>query len=183
MALTLAGTPAINGLALPSDTFVSGMVLLNPTTTTFTTATSVVFNNVFTSTYENYKIVITSPWATSATIGLRLRASGTDNTTANSYKIAGVYTNMSSVAVWNQDTNIWSWGSNGSSPADVSAVIDLFGPATTNRTGMQAVVSSGGNQAIWGPGFHTATSAFDGMDLIAGSAVSGTIRIYGLRNA
>lgn len=51
---------------------------------TFTNATSISLNNVFSSSYENYRIIINvdTPSATSA-LAARLRASGTDDTGAN----------------------------------------------------------------------------------------------------
>ena len=55
-----------------------GMVLLN--TTEFSAASTISINNVFTSSYDHYKVLITSQTASSVGSGLRLRASGSDAT-------------------------------------------------------------------------------------------------------
>ena len=62
----------------------TGLVLLN--TTSFSGVASQSINDVFSATYDNYKIVISGTNSTAnASVSLRFRVSGTDNSTANSY--------------------------------------------------------------------------------------------------
>ena len=97
------------GTALATDTEVSttyqtkaaaGLTLLTPTsivatggsatssisstgTVSFTSASTISLNDVFSTTYDNYRIIFRSTTSTTGQIKLRLRVSGSDNTTSN----------------------------------------------------------------------------------------------------
>jgi hypothetical protein len=66
-----------------------GLVLIN--TTSFSAVASQSFNNVFSATYTNYRLVVSfTQNTTQGLVGLRLRASGTDDT-GNNYNYGGYY--------------------------------------------------------------------------------------------
>jgi hypothetical protein len=86
------GWDAINDLGVAVDTAMNtalatkkaGMVLLN--TTSFSGVASQSINDVFSATYDYYKIVMAGVNSTgNQSVPFRLRVSGTDNSTANSY--------------------------------------------------------------------------------------------------
>ncbi len=64
------------------------LVLVN--TTSFTSQSSININNCFSSSYENYKIMILATSSTTSQFTMRLRASGTDSSGSN-YNLKGYY--------------------------------------------------------------------------------------------
>jgi hypothetical protein len=59
---------------------------------TFSGASSVSLNGVFNATYNFYKVLVSGVSSGDVSLSLRLRTSGTDNTTAN-YRHSGTFTN------------------------------------------------------------------------------------------
>jgi hypothetical protein len=57
-----------------------GMTLIN--TTSFSAVASQSFNNVFSSTYDSYKVVTTITFSNQTNLNLRYRTSGSDNSTS-----------------------------------------------------------------------------------------------------
>ena len=161
----------------------NGLVLI--TSSSVTSSASVAVNNCFSSTYTNYRIVYTGTGTADNYMFLKLRASGTDSSTAYysggiryfstgaSQQIAQANSTAGFEVGWNYD------GCFGS--------MDILQPNTTNRTGY----SSAGSQwdpsvsrSIWttAGGIHNATTAYDGFNLILGSgAFTGTVFVYGYR--
>jgi len=191
MPLILSGTPAINGLSVPTDTFVPGMVLVNKTD--FTSVSSVSLNNVFTSTYANYKVVFTPTSATVADTWIygRLRTSGTDDSASN-YQTDRVYQAGSTVGGDTNpagDASKWTLADSASSyPNRCQAVFDLFSPALTTTTILMGSFymtnSVPWQQQNWISGMKTTSTAYDGISFFTSSGtMSGTVRVYGLRNA
>ena len=85
----------VNSLNMSDD--VPGLVLLN--TTSFSGVTTQSVNNVFTSTYDNYRIIIRITGASAAgSTFFRLRASGSDKATNYNYQ-TGLSENTSASAV------------------------------------------------------------------------------------
>jgi len=158
---------------------------------TFSGATSVSLNGCFSSTYQNYKIVVAggvSASATGGTITLRLRKSGTDNS-ASQYNTRGLSMGSTSgtitldtqtaltVGYANYNTASSGWGST------VMDVIEPFDNGWThlfstsngvNALTQDAWLSIGGN--------HRVVDTFDGFSLIFPAATAGTIRVYGMKN-
>jgi hypothetical protein len=179
MALTLAGTPAINGLALPSDTFVSGMVLV--ASQSFTAASTVSVNNCFTSAYENYVLVISQDSA-SINIQLRLRASGSDNSTSN-YNRTGASINAGGSSNFGSGSAESFWYLGNTDGSSVSTT-NIFRPQLATRTGMTTLTASGSPNSFYTAGHFTQTTQFDGFTMFYSSGSNtGTVRVYGLRNA
>jgi hypothetical protein len=188
MALTLAGTPAINGLALPTDTFVSGMVLVNKTD--FSAASSVSINNCFSATYENYRIItnVTAAGSGDVDIYFRLRASGTDNT-ANIYSYQQVYATSTTVAGDAAVTTFWRPNSTSANyPNFTMGILDLFAPQINRITGALNVRSfttnAGGSYIVNERLVHNTSASFDGFTISTNTSnATGTVRVYGLRNS
>lgn len=184
MALTLAGTPAINGLALPSDTFVSGMVLVNKTD--FTAASSVSINNCFTSTYANYKVIVESIGTGTSPAGLlmRFRSGGTDNSVANYITGSILVTNAGGPTRGYSVTTYQNIGG----VADYYGVsaVDICAPQLARSTTILAPYSSCGsanNEFGIANGLFYAATQFDGLTIYPGSGTfTGTVRVYGMRN-
>lgn len=169
------------GLALSSAGNVTGAGLDLITAQSFSAVSSVSVNNCFTSTYENYRIVLTSFNSVETPLLLRLRSAGAD--AATSYFSKLIYsrydgTGVFGDAVRNNSDNLWL----GTGAIQRGIVFDVHQPALAAATQFQ-VVTNDNNAAASGGGRHGTTSAYDGFTLyVTTGNVSGTIRAYGYRN-
>jgi hypothetical protein len=179
--------PAVAGttvLTLPTDSIQPGMVLVN--TTTFSATASVSVDSCFTSTYANYVIVARTTCTSDSYARFRLRASGTD---------------YSGAQYQNQQLSVNSTTLTGSREADQTAfyITDIFTPPTDQQVFLaspQAAAVTTFNTtycsfagSIITPvakiraGALNTTTQYDGFTYAPNAGtITGTIRIYGLRN-
>lgn len=158
----------------------------------FSAASSVSVNNCFSSTYENYRVVL-NYISTSAGVQLRMRmrSAGTDNSTASSYEMA-VYrvtaTNVAGMAYAAADAGaiLMDQDANGYG----HAIVDLSSPFTAVYTRASLNGAGGLSGTAVGCNYtggfaHRVNSSFDGFSLYLGSgtAITGTVRVYGYRNS
>ena len=163
-----------------------GLVLLN--TTTFSAVASASIDNCFTSTYANYFVTFQATQnTTTANIGFRYRVNGADNTTSSYYyMVTGLNTAPSAdnLNAANQTTGLFTKGFTGSVAA---ANLNFFNPqvsAATHVTSSSYGTSSPGQAASFvGAGLFNATTQFDGITFTTSAGtLTGTVRIYGIRN-
>ena len=147
-------------------------------------ASGISINNCFTSTYQNYRIIISASGSQNSNNGvyLRLRSSGSDATT--NYACVCVFLN----ATYFRDTQttIFQLGALGAWTAIIS--VDVASPALTERTSISGVCGGGVSDfrnAVFG-GTHESSTAFDGFTLYSQTGTNnlftGNIRVYGYRN-
>ena len=174
-----------------------GLVLIKPSsvvngtdngkgTVSFSAQSSVSLNGVFTSTYENYRIVLSNLNGSGSTAGVqfRLRKSGSDN---------------SSNIYWRQDVNAAATAVNANRAQSTSwvvaavrdqgpfnSVFDLTSPNQASiKTGLLCLFSFNSASEIQGrflAGTHDLASSadFDGFSLIPESGtMTGNISVYG----
>jgi hypothetical protein len=171
--------------ASDTNTYLANSGLVYITSTSVTSGSSVSINNCFTSTYDNYRVVVSNLKTTSSvSLSLRLRASSSDNNTNYQYGHAYI---LFSTASWNvlaaTAANAWVAPGNTNTAPGANGTIDIFQPAIATQTGMSGSYQSF-DAAIWSNGSHTATSAFDGFSLVsAGTFTAGTVTVYGYRKA
>jgi hypothetical protein len=152
----------------------------------FTSATVVNIDNVFTSAYQNYQVLINISTA-SATSNhtLAYRASGAPNNTANYFYgavaiVFGSATVQGSQAV---GATIITEGSRADSGAPSFTNLYIANPQLAARTYSQAFTTDSSVTRQVG-GLFNATTQFDGFALTPQSGnITGTIRVYGLRNS
>jgi hypothetical protein len=186
------GATAIENLADAIDTTLgvyvpagaSGLELIN--TTSFSAVASQSINSVFSSTYDNYRIVMSNLEASGATTGItfRLRKAGSDNS-SNIYYRQDL--NASSTSVTGNRVQSTSWivaAIRDQGPQN--SVFDIFLPNLSTRK--TTAVGNFGFDAYnviqlrnFSAGHDLASSAdFDGFSLIAESGnMSGTVSVYG----
>ena len=164
----------------------SGLNLIS--SSTFTGQSSVSFNNVFTSTYKDYRI-LTSISCSSGTItqSLRLRSSGTDLS-------SGVYgyanyrwssTGTQNYAANNNGTDTRMILADVGSSTQIQQSIDITNPQASSvkrLTGLAQGEYSGvsGIVTFIIGGYIGSTSSYDGFTIYPSSGtISGTISVYG----
>jgi hypothetical protein len=153
----------------------------------FTSATTMSLNNVFSSNYENYKIVYKGNGSTAnQPFYMRLRASGTDAITNYFYGGTDVVYNTggSSTRVGNGVT-FWAVGQY-SNDADsrTGMWMDINNPFVAGMTSMGYVGNFNGTVpfSVTGAGFHSTATSYDGFTMYPASGnASATIYVYGYR--
>jgi len=160
----------------------AGMVLLN--TTSFSGVSGISLPaSTFTSTYRNYKFLIEVSGASASGIyNMRLRASGSDNTTAN-YQQQSFYSSGATVAS-SRTTNQTSYSMNSINTNRNFYDFTIYAPQIATETLWQ--INGGFNPATtslesngWIGGF-SATTQFDSLSFYStGANISGIYRVYG----
>jgi hypothetical protein len=159
----------------------TGLVLLN--TTSFTAAANVAIDNVFTSSYTNYRMVLnlTAVSDTDININWYGRTSGSDVTTNYNYQR---YFFGTSSGTQSGSSSILIYTSTASTTLQIDAFIgspQLAQNTIINTNGMYSKASSGDfiNFVL---GKHTSTNQFDGIKLFPSSGtITGTIKVYGYK--
>ena len=173
-------------LSLPSGTGTiakttdQGLVHIN--TTTFTAVSSVSLNNVFTSDYENYRIVLSRNSSAGDYLSMRLRSSGVDTTSAD-YDYIRVFVYGSGTVAGFRGLSDTSW-SLGYYPTvrigNCSA--DIYGPNLAASSQYAATGGSGQELTTLMGELDLATS-YDGFTLIPSAGnMTGNISVYGYKN-
>lgn len=176
-----ADSAETTGLKWATPASGSGLTLI--TSQAFTTSTAVNVNNVFSSTYNNYRLIFRTTATTSGgdmSITMRLRLSGTDATTnyiGTRLFGYGTTTGAEEVSTW------YALDCNPTFPVQ-AAVMDIYNPAVASRTtatGQYAKINNAGlNISIASGSSHSTATAYDGFSLIPGSGnITGTVEVYG----
>ncbi len=167
-----------------------GLTLLNRTS--FTAQTEVSVSNVFSSDYDNYKIVVVANINSSgaSTLFGRLLSSGTPSTA--SYQMNRLAYNLGTGAVQNTAVETvyfnMGWIPFGSTAGHISS-IELSRPFVAQATGMVGQFAGDAAGAYASAGFmfgnHLLATSYDGFRIgtTGGFTMTGNIRIYGYRNA
>jgi len=159
--------------------------LVHISSLTFSSQAAANFNNVFSSPYENYaiKFNLTSQTNNGGAIYLRLRGSGSDLATTNyDNHILGIDASA------NNFVGNFNYYYLGALASDMGhSEVQLFKPASpvNSRTITHTGIGYNGNQIYYSGGARfTTTTAADGFSILTASGTfSGTVRLYGYRNA
>lgn len=165
--------------------------LVHITTQTFVSTLSFSVNNCFSADFESYRLVYVSSRAGAAITTFRLRANGVDASVSGTYLDSAIrfygtstidsnlYNTLTYANLWN---GTWQAGQQ-------NATVDIFKPAVAAPTFYQAVGSSvyvsgsGVRGLVISQGEHTVSTAFDGFSISNSANISGTVSVYGYRNA
>jgi hypothetical protein len=185
-------TEYYSGSAWVSVGGASGLTLISTTTIGSAVSSISLPDNTFSSTYDNYKIIISLARSTasssSGAINMRYRASGTDNSAAQ-YAYNGFEsreTTLSNVQQTSQTSQrvgyyldtLWS---------RTAIAIDLCGPNIAKQTAvMVASVSMDGGTRVAHQlnGWHNVDAAYDSATFLiaTGTLTNGRISVYGYQN-
>lgn len=153
----------------------------------FSGASSVTINGIFTSTYRNYYLTWESTGAAALYPNWRLAASGTANSTTNYQyqRYESALTGNSSQR--NSNETIFSMLTN--STTAFAGNMYIFAPQVAEKTYIQSSTMAVFDSTFTAPsinltcGVFNATTQFDGIQLLPNtSTITGTISIYGIRN-
>lgn len=154
---------------------------------TFSGASSVSLNDVFSSTYTNYKIILDNLLCASTTtnITFRVRANTTD-LTAGDYNSENLLASGASVsAALTANGTSWIIGQIGSDRRS-SIVMEIHNPQTTTDTTFESLnyvtISGTGSALRVNSGLILNTNSYNGLTIIGSSNIQGTLSVYGYRN-
>lgn len=163
--------PATAGLTLISSTTIGSAV------------STITVSNVFSSTYDNYHVIMSGGVA-DATRNITLQM-GTTATGYYGFYIYGAY-NASTVTGENaSNATKWDYVGRGTTNS-LSANFTLIGPNLAKNTyiNFASATSATTAQAFIGNGYLADTTQYTGMTftVASGTATGGTIKVYGYRN-
>lgn len=162
----------------------SGLVYIGAYTAS---AATLFIDNCFTSTYDNYVITLQSTSVTTTgSFMFKLRASGTANSTNYSYGGWQYYTNIASTAQqMAADTSMLFSAASGTSYT--YCTIQVSNPKAAQPTPIMCDFVSWYSNYVGGStrGFHNVSTAYDGFQITSntGATITGTLRVYGIRQA
>jgi hypothetical protein len=166
---------------IPSWATPAGGGLVKISTVTLSSASVATFNDVFSSTYDNYRIVASFSATPTADIPYRFRVSGADNTTSNySYQIFEV----GGSSTFAGRTTAQSQGRISTAGGDeTSFAADIFAPFLGIKKRIMSLSSRGtiaSPEAVLMWNTFNATTSFTGISIYPSSSTfSGEITIYG----
>lgn len=165
----------------------TGLVLIS--STDFSAATSASINGVFTSSYRNYLIKINlDSVSVSGYQNMRLRVSGSDNTTSNYYGSAIYNTSTTATPTGELFSAVGYFKTSylESTTTDSQIIINMDNPQLAKKTiySLQHSRNAAGPSVNYtGTGTFNATTQFDGFTLYpeSGGTITGTIKVYGYK--
>ena len=157
-----------------------GLVHIN--TTTFSAVSSVSLNNVFTSDYDNYRIVLSRDASSAGQLDMRLRVGGVDVSSAD-YDYIRIFVYSAGTVAGARSLSATSFYL-GYFPTVRIGICsaDIFGPNLAASTQYSATGGSAQELGTVMGELDLATS-YDGFTIIpSAGTMTGTIRVYGYRN-
>jgi hypothetical protein len=149
-------------------------------TVTFSAASSVSVNNVFSSTYQNYLVQFKGGASADTTLRMNLRVGGVDNTTASSYGLQRVNADSTTLAAARSTTTYWD-SMNVYSTQDNIFNLTISNPFATEFTLINASNTKYNVYQAFG-GFHNQNTSYDGFTFTpASGTITGTVRVYGYK--
>jgi hypothetical protein len=172
--------------AADTNTYLANSGLVYVTSVAVTSATTAI-DNCFTSTYNNYQVVmnITSDTGGAAQIQIQMRVGGSATGGSGYY---GRYTgttwagSVDDVGI-SAASNWFAMRVNGDTKG-FGGTANFQSPKLAARTFVETTGSDGAQRWIFG-GMHDSATQFDGFQIYnsGGSSMTGTIAVYGYRKA
>lgn len=176
--------------ASDTNTYLNNGGLVYVTSGTFTSVTSVSVNNCFTTTMDNYRLIVTEiTRSTTGAMTLRFRAGGADNTASNyNYAQLGLTSGGGGANNNANNDNLWNCGnySDVASSYLETFAADIYSPFISGRTYAmaQSMGFAGGTYYRTQGMTQYGTNSFDGFSLITTAGTfSGKYYLYGYRKA
>ena len=183
-----SASPTFTGTVTLTGATVVGLPAVGITlvaSSAFTAVSSVVVNNCFTTTYDNYLLDITAVATSGGYLSFRMRLAGADNS-GTAYQSMRTGINNSG----NADNTRYSLATSGNltyvNTTRYAAIqARMFRPALASTT--QFVTSGVGfdaDETMTYGGYHNVATEYTGITLLAGAGTfTGAVRIFGLQNS
>ena len=144
---------------------------------TFSAVTSFSEDNVFTSDYDNYLILMSGVSSTASDTQLRLRVGGVDASGSN-YLYQGLNVQGATVSGFSGTTTTFTLGSDGTTLFDHRA--EIFGPAIADDTGWLSYGHRDNLRISFFGAYHNLSTAYDGFTVLDNVGnITGTLWLYG----
>jgi hypothetical protein len=179
-------TKAAAGLTLLTPTSIvatggSGSISTNGAVS-FTSASAISINNVFSTTYDNYLVKLDYTASTGNGMYLRLRASGTDANGTDYFR--QMVTGDAGTASGNRESSSTYYNFGYSSTGRSSAKLEINSPFIARPTTGNVMFNEQTNtsdiatrSSSWG---HNVSTAYDGMTIYPNTGtLTGTVSVYG----
>lgn len=154
---------------------------------TFSSCATLSLNGVFTSSYDNYMIVVgqsATASGTGAEVRYRMRSSGADDSTASSYVTEYLIIDGTGESS-GRTTTTNGYLSQATSTIQNGFTAYFYGPYLAQPTASRSVTMVGISSAyIYDlAGTHNQSTSYDGLTIIAQSGTfTGLVAVYGLEN-
>jgi hypothetical protein len=163
----------------------SGLTLI--TRQTYSSALTINVNDVFSSTYDNYRIVVRNSAGTTAGLAMRLRVSSADNSTSNYYSTVFEAVSGTSTIFPRFKTSATSFlDGDIDFKNDATLVFDITAPNLTQETsfmGLWSCTATGWRSGNIN-GLFNATTSFTGFSLYGASgSATGVVTVYGYQKS
>jgi len=152
---------------------------------TFSGASSVSINDVFSATYDNYLILTNLSTTTADDLSIRMRVSGSDNSSSN-YRngliYVGAYNNQAFGSVNNSVTSSFGGLVYGDTTTALSSQVNIYNPFNTAYT--KSTWIGAGHNFVSGGGVMTVNTSYTGLTLrtLNGGSMTGTVAVYGYKD-
>jgi hypothetical protein len=180
------GAEAIRDLGNAIDTTVDGLGigLVHIETQSLSAVAAVNFNDVFSSTYKNYKVLFRISPSTSMTLSLRFRAAGTDDSTSNYFRQTSTVADTSFTGL--KESSQTSIAFIASFTNRLYGAMDINDPFLADGTGLDAIINHSYNDAAITQrrtnGGQSQATSFDGFSIIASTGtITGRIQVFGYK--
>jgi hypothetical protein len=184
------GSSAIRSLGSAIDTTsattnLAGLVLIR--STTVGAVSDVQVNTIFSSTYDNYVVVLSNfKFSTGAGLSMRIGTSA-NNTNYRWSRVSAVYGNTTVVVDGSNSTSSFSTGLTSDTVDVASGTLTIYRPFLTTATGItgQGVDSRTGGGSGSVTGVNANSTSYTGLYFVptGGTITSGQIDVYGIRKA
>jgi hypothetical protein len=179
--------------ASDTNTYLANSGLVYITTATATSGTTLSVDTCFTSTMDNYLLVITAtPTSSAYGVDLRMRASGTDTSTGYYWGFSRVDIAAGTISAQSgSNSTVFASGAIAGSTGRASAVVQVINPYLAQYTSFSSQATDNRGSAAYAGivsgGQLTNTTVYDGFSLMFGGG-GGTIShlavtVYGYRKA
>ena len=150
----------------------------------FASATSLSLNGVFTSDYDDYMIsLLFTSSSSNAELFMRLRASGSDNSTGSSYVFQTLTAVSTTITGQRTTSDRGRFGNIGNTQRSGYAVY-MYGPNLAQPTAFRSVTAFDLSSAtiVDYANTHNQSTAYDGFTLIPNPSndITGVVTVYGL---
>ena len=160
---------------------IAGLTLIN--TTSFSAVSNQTINSIFSSTYQNYVVYLQAVCSTTTAILFQMRTGSTD---ANANYQTQRFIASSTTINGDRNADTTNFNTFYNAVSTINGTATFFRPFEAASTG--GVFTWSGTETtntmiLDGAGLHTPATSYDGLRIYPGSGtMTGTIRVYGLRN-